>query len=76
MAKRLTEVQKEEIIKSFMEGKSIELLSKRYDCSKLTIIRNLKRNLGEKFYKEITEKNKSTIIVPIKKSNKDKKKVY
>ncbi len=73
MAKRLTEVQKEEIIKSFMEGKPIELLSKSFDCSKLTITRNIKRNLGEKFYKEITEKNKSKIQGSIKKTNKNKK---
>ena len=74
MAKRLTEAQKEEIIKSFMEGKPIELLSERFDCTKLTITRNIKRNLGEKFYKEINEKHKSTVQGSIKKSNKDKKK--
>lgn len=59
LAKRLTEIQKEEILKSFTEGKPIELLSQEFDCTKLTIIRNLKRNLGEKHYKDFIEKNKS-----------------
>ena len=60
MAKRLSEPQKEAIIKSFKQGKSINLLSQQFECTKLTIIRNLKRKLGEKIYKELTEQNKST----------------
>ncbi len=69
MAKRLTESQKEEIIKSFTHGKPINLLSQEFDCTELTIIRNLKRKLGEKFYKELTEQNKSTKQGLINKTN-------
>lgn len=72
MAKRLTEIQKEEIIKSFTEGKPIELLSQEFDCTKLTIIRNLKRNLGEKLYKDLTDKNKSKKQGLNKKTSNDK----
>ena len=57
----LQKFKKKEIIKSFTEGKSIDLLSQEFECTKLTIIRNSKRNLGEKSYKELTEQNKSTI---------------
>ena len=59
MAKRLTENQKEEIIKCFEQGVSINLLSQQFDCNKMTIIRNLKKNLGELKYKELFNKNKS-----------------
>ena len=74
MAKRLTENQKKEILKSFSEGKQIELLSKEFDCTKLTIIRNLKKKLGEKVYKELTEQNKSIKQGVIIKNKKHKKK--
>ena len=74
MAKRLTETQKKEIIKSFTDGKPIDLLSQEFDCTKLTIIRNLKRNLGEKFYKELTQKNLSIKQVPNNKNNFQKRK--
>ena len=59
MAKRLTEKQKQEIIKSFKEGKTIDDLSEQFSCTNLTIIRNLKKNLGESNYKDLINKNKS-----------------
>ena len=59
MSKRLTNNQKEEIIRNFNQGKNIDYLSNLLNCTKLTIIRNLKKYFGEKKYKEILEKNKS-----------------
>ena len=59
MKKRLTEKQKEEIVKSFESGTGIDALSQKYTCTKSTIIRNLKKNLGELKYKELTNKSKS-----------------
>ena len=59
MAKRLTDTQKKEIFKSFTEGKNIEELSNQFNCTKLTISRNLKKNLGEKKYKEFINDIKS-----------------
>jgi len=59
LAKRLTEKQKKDIQISFTEGETIESLSELFNCTKLTIIRNLKRNLGESKYKELNNKNKS-----------------
>ena len=53
MAKRLTEKQKDEIKINFLDNKSVEFLSKNYNCTKTTIIRNLKKSLGEIKYKEI-----------------------
>ena len=58
MAKRLTEKQKKELIKSFKEGKTIDTLSEQFNCTNLTVSRNLKKILGESIYKEIIKKNK------------------
>ena len=59
MAKRLTEKQKSEITEYFKNGKTIETLSKNFNCTTLTITRNLKKNLGEIKYKLLVEKNKN-----------------
>jgi len=59
LAKRLTEKQKSEIAKYFKNGKTIESLSEEFNCTTLTIIRNLKKNLGEIKYKQFLEKNKN-----------------
>ena len=59
LAKRLTKEQKNEIVKSFLDGTNINLLSKKFNCTQLTVVRNLKKNLGEIKYKELTQKNKS-----------------
>ena len=58
MAKRLTEKQIKEIIKLFISGINIDELSEKFNCTKLTISRKLKSNLGEKKYKEIAVKSK------------------
>ena len=59
MNKRLTEKQKEEIVKSFKSSTAIDVLSEKYACTIPTIIRNLKKSLGESKYKEFLNKNKS-----------------
>ena len=59
MTKRLTEKQKEEIVESFKSGKDIDALSQKYSCTNSTIIRNLKKNLGDLKYKELIKKSKS-----------------
>ena len=59
MAKRLTNKQKEQLIQFFKDGKNIEFLSEKFECTKLTIVRNLKKNLGEKGYQELVENRNS-----------------
>jgi len=61
LTKRLTEKQKEEIVKNFKYGIAIDVLSQKYNCTKSTIIRNLKKNLGELKYKEYFNKSKTFI---------------
>jgi len=59
LPKRLTTKQKEEIVMSFKSGTDIDALSQKYSCTNLTIIRNLKKNLGELEYKDFINKSKS-----------------
>jgi len=61
LAKRLTEKQKEEIIKLFTSGISIENLSKKFNCTPLTISRNLKKKIDEEKYQELILKSKKPI---------------
>ena len=58
MAKRLTHKEKDEIIESFKSGADIYELSEKYDCTNSTIIRNLKKTLGESKYKDLFNKSK------------------
>ena len=58
LAKRLSEEQKEELIQCFTEGKSIGKLSEKFNFTKLTISRNLKKYLGEEKYIYLVNKSK------------------
>ncbi len=70
MARRLSVQIKKEILKLFIESKfSIDELSNKFECTKVTITRNLKKELGNEKYQEIinsgnTKKNSTN-------SNKD-----
>jgi len=56
LAKRLTEQQKDEIKILFVNGEELDSLKKKFDVSKLTIIRNLKKSLGDIEYKTLIKK--------------------
>ena len=58
MVKKLSDKQKETIVNFFKKGKTIDELSKEFNYTKLTISINLKKNLGEKLYKELIIKSK------------------
>ena len=60
MARRLSVQIKKEILTLFIEGKySINKLSEKFECANLTIIRNLKKDLGIDKYQEIIETRNS-----------------
>ncbi len=60
MAKRLSVEIKKEILKLFIDSKlTIDQLSKKYECTNATIIRNLKKELGNEKYQEIIAKGNS-----------------
>ena len=69
LTKRLTEIQKEEIVRGFKSGTAIDLLAQKYACTNSTIIRNLKKNLGELKYKDFF--NKSKLLKKKAKTNKN-----
>ncbi len=58
MGKRLTEEQKEEIIKLFASGVKIDDLSIQFNCTKFTISRNIKKKIGEEQYNSLLIRNK------------------
>tara|TARA_A100000164_G_scaffold357346_1_gene367852 strand:- start:40 stop:672 length:633 start_codon:yes stop_codon:yes gene_type:complete len=54
LAKRLSTLKKKEILNLFINGKfSIDELSNKFECTNPTIIRNLKKELGNEKYQEI-----------------------
>ena len=57
MPKKILEKEKEEIVTGFIKGISLEDLSKKFNFSKITITRNLKKSLGEEVYKNHLKKN-------------------
>ena len=59
MAKRLSKNEKDEIMKAFTEGLTLEQLSNQFNFTKLTISRNLKKKLGDIKYKELLNINKN-----------------
>ncbi len=60
MAKRLTEKQKDEMKNLFVNGEELDSLKNRFEVSKLTIIRNLKKSLGDNDYDTFLKKNKKS----------------
>ena len=44
------------MIHLFTEGETIDELADKFNCTNLTISRNLKKQLGEKKYKELINK--------------------
>ncbi len=68
MGKRLSEKQKQEIVKYFIDGFKIDEISMKFDFSKLTITRNLKKSLGDQRFLELNSLN-------IKRANLDNKKI-
>ena len=55
MAKRISDKERKEIIDDFINKKSLEEISKKFNFTKLTISRNLKKSLGEDKFNEINK---------------------
>ena len=58
MPKKLSDTQKKEMINLFSNGTTIDQLSDRYDITRITITKHLKKEIDEKQFKNILEKNK------------------
>ena len=69
MAKRISEKQKIEILEDFINEKTIDEISKKFNFTKLTISRNLKKSLGNEKYSQLMK------ISKIVKNSTDKKQI-
>ena len=71
MPKKLSDTQKKEMINLFSNGMTIDQLSNRYDITRITITRHLKKEIDEKQFKNILEKNNKNKIELIKDVNEN-----
>ena len=71
MPKKLSETQKKEIVSSFINGMNIDQLSDRYEITKITIKRYLKKEIDEEEFKNLVEKNKKYKSESIDDANKN-----
>jgi len=69
--KKLSDTQKKEMINLFSNGTTIDQLSDRYDITRITITKHLKKEIDEKQFKNILEKNKKNKIEPKKDVNEN-----
>ena len=58
MPKKLSEIQKKEIIDLFINGEPIEVLAEKYNFTKITIRRYLKQSIDQKIFQSLSIKNK------------------
>ena len=59
MPKKVSEKEKQELVMAFLNGQAIEDLAEKFNISKITITRHLKKEISEHEYKEIIKKSKS-----------------
>ena len=79
MSKRLSDIQKKEIIQRFINGESLDLLSERFGYTKLTISRNIKKSIGLDLFNNLNKKSSSKedlsenlshdLVLPVKENN-------
>ncbi len=62
MAKRLTEIQKKIIINDFVNGVTVDQLAMKFSCTKVTIVRTLKKNLSLSKYDSILKRKETSQI--------------
>jgi len=58
LPKKISDTQREEIIKGFLSGKGLLELSEEFGFTKLTISRNLKKKLGDEKFTHLLNKQK------------------
>ena len=59
MAKRLSDNQIQDIVNNFRDGISLDEIAREFNCTKLTVSRNLKKNMDEEEYKSLIINNSS-----------------
>tara|TARA_B100002019_G_C21210220_1_gene568986 strand:- start:532 stop:1167 length:636 start_codon:yes stop_codon:yes gene_type:complete len=61
LAKRLSKKEKEVLVEYFSKGLTIDKLADEFECTKLTISRNLKKIIGEVKYRKLIDENKKNV---------------
>ena len=56
MAKRITEKEKKDIVSEFINNKTLEEISEKFNFTITTIKRHLKKNLGDEKYNELSKR--------------------
>ena len=56
MAKRISEKEKKDILNEFINNKTLEEISEKFNFTKITIKRHLKKGLGDEKYNELRKK--------------------
>ena len=59
MPKKLSEIQKRDMVDSFTNGETIDQLSEKYQITKTTITRHLKKQVDLNIFKNLMKKNKN-----------------
>ena len=59
MPKKVSEKEKQELVMAFLNGQAIEDLAEKFNISKVTITRHLKKEISEHEYEDIIKKSKS-----------------
>ena len=62
MPKKLSDTEKKEMVNLFSNGMTIDQLSDRYDITRITITRHLKKEIDENQFKNILEENNKNTI--------------
>ena len=79
MHRKVSELEKEEILRSFVSGKDIKAIAKKYNYSPATISRQLKKLLNKDDYEDIKIKNikinKKVPKLSIEENSKDSKNI-
>ena len=57
ISRRLTKIQKAEILEAYRAGDNSNHLAEKYSCTTNTIIRTVKNLLSDGEYKQLKEKN-------------------
>tara|TARA_B100000212_G_scaffold119733_1_gene89515 strand:- start:2236 stop:2883 length:648 start_codon:yes stop_codon:yes gene_type:complete len=64
LPKKVTDLQRKEILNAFKNGLDLKVISKSFNFSLVTIVRQLKNMLGEEIFNEIKDKNKNILLEP------------
>ena len=59
LAKRLSDNQIQDIVNNFRDGISLDEIAREFNCTQLTVSRNLKKNMDEEEYKSLIINNSS-----------------